>query len=190
LGLKLKCDPFYSWEVDALFSGGVEIKPERLSFAGQIIFDFGSKKDTLVIRYADRTETLKGLGSLFPRVHSKRRGDWISAYTGRTIEPGMVQGEFSGQLKISKVRKESAPETDITVLAQNLTACTQDDSFLDDHARVGHLKWVGECTKASAPFHFVEEVRQSAMSENFENCLKSALEKFDCPQPVQITVQF
>ncbi len=189
-GKEIQCARYRSWDISSLFPGGISVASGKISYGGDILFQFSDDAKSLSLVPSPRKETLEFLATAYHKLHPSRRAQLVSGYTGRGIRSSMLAAGSSGELQIKVTKFQGQENVEMTALTQALADCGNDSAFTQDRVRAGHLHLDASYAAESGKVEVVEDLKNSALAESYESCLVQALETFKPGVKLGVSVSY
>ncbi len=137
---RLGCGISRVWDVDDVFKEGFRVENGAVSYLGKLVFEF-KKGELDTVRKASRVESARAFAAAMNATPASVMPA-ISGFTGRKIEPSMVDSGESLRNGFDVYAKGfDDVGKQLESLVTHLKTCEQEES-VSDHLRFGRLEYV------------------------------------------------
>ena len=171
---RLGCGISKVWDLDKIFTNGISIDADHVSYIGKLTFVFqGSQLKE--IKKGSRSESAGTLGTAL-NVVPAGSGQLVSGFTLRAITPVMYQGaSVSEGFDIQAAGLKNASSA-LESVARNLKTCANSESAADP-LRIGRLEYVA-AYKQGRFNEMKSRTDDNAFSDRMRACVEQSLMKY------------
>lgn len=182
---RLGCGLGKVWNLEELFPSGFDVQPGRVSYLGEVRFDF-KKGQLTTVRNSSRTESAEILPNLLKRAPAGAQDRLVSGFTDKAITQDMMTGAPREGFDVFALGVRD-PDRILAPVLESLKTCGN-QAAVRDPLRFGQLEYVAVYRQGQ----FVEirdRIDKNAFSDTFRSCIEQALRDFQPNVPGEVRVR-